>query len=378
MNINEISGIAQKIKRLESKQLNEEMTKNSLILPLFLLMGYDVFDVDEFVPEFTADFGTKRGERVDYAIKINGQPVILIEAKKLGTQLSSEHASQLFRYYGTTDAKIGILTNGNDYWFYTDSVKVNQMDQEPYLKIKISSMDEEGLQSLSYYSRDNIENANISEDVQLQRFRINVKEFCEQITTGNLSAEFIEYLAQISDVEGVEKAKLAQIFNIIYQASVSNPDLKAKQSHTNKTTETQPEVTHKKSGWNRDKMVELPIDTPLNYMEHNFIFHAPSKLIIKGEEIEATSFSKVFVQFIRWAYLREKESIKSDIINALKSKGYILTTSRSDDIRALKKIDDTPYFICTALNVASIIKGIYIIAQLIGIKDEEIQIVLAR
>lgn len=119
----------------DRNKLNEEQTKTSLIMPLFMQLGYDVFNIDEFVPEYTADFGTKQGEKVDYAICINGQPLILIEAKKLGMSLGKDQVSQLFRYYSSTDAKIAILTNGDDYWFFTDSIKANTMDMEPSFKL---------------------------------------------------------------------------------------------------------------------------------------------------------------------------------------------------------------------------------------------------
>ena len=111
----------------------EEATKTSLIMPFFSLLGYDVFDPNEFVPEFTADVGIKKGEKVDYAIVNEGQPVILIEAKWVGEKLD-RHDSQLFRYFGTTCAKFAILTNGVIYRFYTDLDEQNKMDEKPSWK----------------------------------------------------------------------------------------------------------------------------------------------------------------------------------------------------------------------------------------------------
>lgn len=95
-------------------------------MPFFSLLGYDVFDPHEFIPEFTADVGIKKGEKVDYAITKDGKPIILIEAKWCGDNLE-KHGSQLFRYFGTTSAKFGILTNGIIYKFYTDLDESNKM-----------------------------------------------------------------------------------------------------------------------------------------------------------------------------------------------------------------------------------------------------------
>ena len=78
-------------------------------MPFFSLLGYDVFNPTEFVPEYIADVGIKKGEKVDYAIVLNNQVSILIEAKSVNENLK-KHGSQLFRYFGTTNSKLAILT----------------------------------------------------------------------------------------------------------------------------------------------------------------------------------------------------------------------------------------------------------------------------
>ena len=84
------------------------------------MLGYDIFDPAEVVPEFTADIGIKRGEKVDYAIMQRGKPAILIECKKYGSNLADNAVSQLVRYFGVTDAHFGILTDGISYLFFSD------------------------------------------------------------------------------------------------------------------------------------------------------------------------------------------------------------------------------------------------------------------
>lgn len=128
--------------KLKDQIQTEEATKTSLIMPFFQqVLGYDVFNPDEFVPEFIADVGTKKGEKVDYAIFINGNPEILVEAKWCGEPLE-KHDSQLFRYFGTTNAKFAILTNGIVYKFYTDLAQQNKMDLTPFLELNILDIKE--------------------------------------------------------------------------------------------------------------------------------------------------------------------------------------------------------------------------------------------
>ena len=81
----QINLFADRINVLRENISTEEATKTSIILPFFQILGYDVFNPLEFVPEFTADTGTKRGEKVDYAILQNNTPLILIEAKSANT-----------------------------------------------------------------------------------------------------------------------------------------------------------------------------------------------------------------------------------------------------------------------------------------------------
>jgi predicted type IV restriction endonuclease len=124
-----------------SKQLDhiqtEEATKNALVLPFINALGYNVFDPTEVVPEFTADVGTKKGEKVDYAIQRDGHVLMLIECKHAGSDLSINHASQLFRYFHVTDARIAILTNGIIYKFFSDLEEPNKMDERPFLEFDV-------------------------------------------------------------------------------------------------------------------------------------------------------------------------------------------------------------------------------------------------
>lgn len=55
---------------------NEEMTKQSLILPFIQVLGFDVYSPLEIKPEYIADFGKKKGEKVDYAVFKDSVPIM--------------------------------------------------------------------------------------------------------------------------------------------------------------------------------------------------------------------------------------------------------------------------------------------------------------
>ena len=139
--------------KLKDQITTEEATKMSLIVPFFQALGYDVFNPHEFTPEFTADVGIKKGEKVDYAIILNGNPVILIEAKSCNTILD-KHDSQLFRYFATSTAKFGILTNGLVFKFYTDLEEANKMDLSPFLELDILNIKDSIIPEIKKFQKD--------------------------------------------------------------------------------------------------------------------------------------------------------------------------------------------------------------------------------
>lgn len=154
--IDELRLLSSRVEQLKDKINTEEATKTSLILPFFQILGYDVFNPLEFTPEYVADVGIKKGEKIDYAILVDGKPVILIEAKWIREPLQS-HDSQLFRYYGTSPAKLAILTNGQHYRFYTDLDEANKMDLQPFMEIDLLNLREELVPELKKFHKTNLD-----------------------------------------------------------------------------------------------------------------------------------------------------------------------------------------------------------------------------
>ncbi|NIF33859.1 restriction endonuclease [Enterobacter sp. Cy-643] len=141
--IEKLNTLSAKIKQQAGAIQTEEATKTAFVMPfIHSVLGYDVFDPTEVVPEFICDVGTKKGEKIDYAILKNGEVQILIECKKIGEPLNINHASQLFRYFHVTNARISILTNGQLYKFYTDLDSPNKMDEKPFLEFDLLDIDE--------------------------------------------------------------------------------------------------------------------------------------------------------------------------------------------------------------------------------------------
>ncbi|WP_410633560.1 type I restriction endonuclease [Amycolatopsis sp. cmx-4-83] len=150
--------LALKIRKHKEGIETEEATKNAFVMPFIsTVLGYDVFNPAEVIPEFTADVGTKRGEKIDYAIVHNGQVQVLVEAKKINDPLRIEHASQLFRYFAVTNARIAVLTNGQVYEFYTDLDAPNRMDAKPFLVLDFADIDDTLLPELAKLTKESFD-----------------------------------------------------------------------------------------------------------------------------------------------------------------------------------------------------------------------------
>lgn len=154
MELSQIRALEDRVKSAISENLNEANTKTSLILPFLQAMGYDVFDHNEVAQEYTSEWGTKKGEKVDIALLRDGQPVVLIECKPLGDPLDTGKCSQLFRYFSTQPARIGILTNGQRYLFFSDLEKQNVMDGKPFMEIDLLNFNERVLPELQKLTKD--------------------------------------------------------------------------------------------------------------------------------------------------------------------------------------------------------------------------------
>lgn len=152
-----IADLQSKLREHRSVLKTEEAAKTTLVLPFLRALGYDIFDPSEVQPEFTCDVGTKKGEKVDYAICVEGELSILVECKPANSDLTQKHASQLFRYFGTTDAKIALLTNGIIYNFYTDGDKTNRMDEKPFFTFNLDDYRKSDLKNLAPFQKLNFD-----------------------------------------------------------------------------------------------------------------------------------------------------------------------------------------------------------------------------
>lgn len=214
-----IKQLADRVVKLRDSILTEEATKNAFIMPFINTLGYDVFNPLEVVPEMTCDIAMKKGEKIDYAIMKDGEPIILIECKHWAQDLNL-HDNQLIRYFNVSKAKFGVLTNGVIYRFYTDLIEPNKMDEKPFLEVNITELRDSQIEELKKFHKSyfNVENvlSSASELKYMGELKsIIAKEFSSP------SSEFVKYLSkQVYD--GVITAKLLDQFTELTKKSISS------------------------------------------------------------------------------------------------------------------------------------------------------------
>ena len=215
--IDRLKAIADRISKLKGQVETEEATKNAFVMPFISALGYDVFNPVEVVPEFIADIGIKKGEKVDYCIMREGKPIIIIECKHWKEPLDP-HNSQLFRYFHVTPAKFSFLTNGIQYRFYTDLVEPNKMDEKPFLEFSLENITEAVTNELKKFQRDKFDVQEISLTASDLKYSKEIKEVLVK-ELNDPGEEFIKFFAS-RVYAGRLTTKILEQFNGLVAKSV--------------------------------------------------------------------------------------------------------------------------------------------------------------
>lgn len=211
--------LSNRVEKLKDSICTEEATKNAFIMPFINSLGYDVFNPLEVVPEMTCDIGTKKGEKVDYAIMKDGSPILLIECKHW-TQNLTLNDNQLLRYFHVSKAKFGLLTNGIVYKFYTDLIEPNIMDKKPFLEIDITDIKDNQIEELKKFHKSYFDIDRILSSASELKYTGELKTLlAAEFSSPN--PELVKYFAkQVYD--GVITAKLLEEFTDLTKRSIAS------------------------------------------------------------------------------------------------------------------------------------------------------------
>jgi hypothetical protein len=213
----EIKQLGERVIKLKEQILTEEATKNAFIMPFIRCLGYDVFNPIEVVPEFIADIGIKKGEKIDYAIYKDGNPTILIECKHWAQNLNL-HDGQLLRYFHVSKARFGLLTNGIIYKFYSDLVEKNKMDEKPFLEFNITEIKENQIEELKKFHKSYFDIDSIVNTASELKYTNELKQYLKS-ELSNPSPEFVRYFARLVYPSTIT-AKVLELFTNLIKNSI--------------------------------------------------------------------------------------------------------------------------------------------------------------
>ena len=286
MELNEkLSQFIERIDSIKGSIQTEEATKTSMVMPFFQLLGYDVFNPMEFVPEYTADVGIKKGEKIDYAIVIDDSPLIFIECKPYGENLD-KHNSQLFRYFAATlSAKFGILTDGVTYRFYTDLEEKNRMDDTPFLSFNLLALQDRDMSEIKKFTRESLDVDNILNSAENLKYNKMIKDwFSAEVE--NPSEELVRLVLSNVYDGGKNKNVIAKFGPLIKKAlqQFINDTMNAKiKSVLNKDDEID-KIDNENDDSNTD-VKERKVDTTVEELEAFAIVKAILRKEVDGNRI---------------------------------------------------------------------------------------------
>ena len=257
--------LSQRIQGLKEQVQTEEATKNAFVMPFIQMLGYDIFNPTEVIPEYIADIGTKKGEKVDYLIKNNQEPILIIECNNW-KENADAHNSQLHRYYPVSKARFGVLTNGIVYNFYTDLEKPNIMDDKPFLTINLEDLKDSAIKVLESFNKQSYNLESILDSAEALKYirairkefekeienpsdelvRLLVNKFFERPLTANRMQSFKEYTKRalsISITESISsRLKSALVINERLDTNTPKPVAVDEHSETSKVVTTEEEL----------------------------------------------------------------------------------------------------------------------------------------
>ena len=190
----QIKALSERTNRFKNKLQTEEATKTALIMPFIQALGYDIFNPDEVIPELDCDLTKKKGEKIDYAIVKDGEVAIIVECKHIAEDLD-DHKGQLSRYFAASKARFGLLTNGQEYRFYTDLVKPNLMDEDPFLSFDIEKIKDAQIKALERFTKENFDVDTMMSSANEMKFMHGLNNAVKEIFE-DPSPEFIRFMTR--------------------------------------------------------------------------------------------------------------------------------------------------------------------------------------
>jgi len=126
MNLEKV--IVKIVKQLSKWDLNEAQTRQAIVLPILLELGYDIWNPLEVCPEQHSGGGL--GSHIpDFKICFNQKTHFIVEVKALNKKFTANEQKQAVNYVNSEGLRWAILTNGKEWLFFDNEQKGKATDK---------------------------------------------------------------------------------------------------------------------------------------------------------------------------------------------------------------------------------------------------------
>ncbi|HOW51735.1 MAG TPA: FHA domain-containing protein [bacterium] len=206
----ELTNFAKNIRTLQKYLKSRDTVRQSLVVPFFKILGWDVYNPGEFMAGYT--YETPQGDvfSADFAVLKNDQPAIFVQTFFGDEDPAEGHANLAALFYAVPGDKVAILTNGVDWRFYTDGVESGILDATPYLELNLGEKTRaEDLAVIDLYQKEGFDLGPILAPLRLGVYEKKIAEyFVAQRTAATADKELMDFI--IKKVGGTELAPEAK------------------------------------------------------------------------------------------------------------------------------------------------------------------------
>jgi hypothetical protein len=282
---------------------NEHHNRTVLIEPIIKMLGFDTANPFEVISEYTCDIGTKKGEKVDYALMRDNEIVMLIEAKDCKVRLNAKNVGQLFRYYSTSSARVALLTNGLEYLFFTDTMKQNVMDSEPFFAFNMLDFTESDAEVLGLFKKDVMSSEKIREYAISSTFSKSLTDYFVQQAVAPTN-DFIAFIIKniglsnlnSSDANRLVSKEMTKLLTTSLEVAVTDEKVGRKRA-TKKLDEVSISEVKEEKKERKERIIGLISLSDLN--SDNIVGTKPINIVIDDQTYGVTSWTDVLIATIK-------------------------------------------------------------------------------
>lgn len=367
-----MDNLSEFIKKIQTEQkiqsLNEAETKQSIILPILQLLGWQVFDTDEVSPEFSIE-----NTRVDFALRVASDNKVFIEVKRINQELE-KHQEQLLAYSFKHGVQLSVLTNGMSWWFYLP-LQEGSWDQRKFYTIDMYSQDFEKIGEVlsNFLAREKVANGKALKNAKSfygNKKQKNIIQINMPIAWSKLHIEgdelLVELLAETTEKVCGYRPEDNDVSEFLF-AIANQGQLKSEK----------PKETIKKTIKSREVETNIPSSSnELYFLNTNFTATKITGFVFLNNNISVSSWKQLLVKFVE--KINSLHHSEFDIITNVSGQKKPYFTKNNNELREPQQILNTDFFVETNLSANNIVSIIRKILTVFNYNENDLKIELSK